>query len=146
MKKISSACMLLLKSNGFTLVETIISLTLISILLTISVPVIKLIEGPSYSNELSVFQFLTFVEEEINTSTNVTLINNELIITDNQNREIKISKYGNDVRRRVNNTGHELLIHNIQELSFKLDKQMLHLSVVIKNGGSYHKTILYEFP
>lgn len=138
--------MLLLKSNGFTLVETIISLTLISILLTISVPVIKLIEGPSYSNELSVFQFLTFVEEEINTSTNVTLINNELIITDNQNREIKISKYGNDVRRRVNNTGHELLIHNIQELSFKLDKQMLHLSVVIKNGGSYHKTILYEFP
>lgn len=138
--------MLLLKSNGFTLVETIISLTLISILLTISIPVIKLIEGPSYSNELSVFQFLTFVEEEINTSTNVTLINNELIITDNQNREIKISKYGNDVRRRVNNTGHELLIHNIQELSFKLDKQMLHLSVVIKNGGSYHKTILYEFP
>ncbi|UOQ93727.1 prepilin-type N-terminal cleavage/methylation domain-containing protein [Halobacillus shinanisalinarum] len=135
--------MLAINSKGFTLVETLFCLTLLSIMLTISIPLLKLIESPAYSHELSAIQFFTFVEEEINTSTKVKLLQNELFITDTMGRIIRISKYGDSVRRQVNDTGHELLITNIQAITFNLKEgnDILTVHLTLKEGTAYDKTI-----
>ncbi|UOR12320.1 competence type IV pilus minor pilin ComGF [Halobacillus amylolyticus] len=133
--------MLAINSKGFTLIETLFCLTLLSIMLTIILPLLKLMESPAYSHELSVIQFFTFIESEVNTSTNVSLLQNELLITDTMGRNIRISKYGDTVRRQVNETGHELLITSIQSITFKLKDDILTVHLTLKEGTAYDKAI-----
>ncbi|MFC7320870.1 ComGF family competence protein [Halobacillus campisalis] len=127
--------------SGFTLAETIISATLITILLIFTMPLLKLLESPSYSQELSVLQFFTFIEEEINTAISVRVINENLHIVDSNQREISISKYGRDVRRRVDYQGHELLINDIDDFSVEIENNILNVSITDKNGEGYNKRV-----
>ncbi|WP_079530640.1 competence type IV pilus minor pilin ComGF [Halobacillus hunanensis] len=127
--------------RGFTLIESLFCLTLLSILLTLSLPLLKLIDSPLYSEDLSVHQFFTFLEEEINLSSQVLSSNNKLSITDPDGRLVTISKYNDVVRRQVNQTGHELLITNIRNLTFTQEKDLLIVSLVLKDGTSYEKVL-----
>ncbi|MFG6148531.1 competence type IV pilus minor pilin ComGF [Halobacillus sp. B23F22_1] len=131
----------LYNERAFTFVETMISLIVISILLSISLPTIKLVKSPSYFNELAVFQFFTFIENETNSSSKITVSERQIIITDVDDREIEVSLYGDDVRRRVNEKGHELLIHDLKDITFSMQDHLLSIHVTTVNGGDYHKKI-----
>ncbi|MFD2925962.1 competence type IV pilus minor pilin ComGF [Halobacillus naozhouensis] len=132
-------------NRGFTLIESLFCLTLLSVLLTLSLPLLKFIDSPAYSADLSAHQFFTFIEGEINQSLKVISLNNELSITDPDERLITISKYNDGVRRQVDQTGHELLITNIQNLTFTQKNHLLTVSLVLKDGTTYEK-VLYLPP
>ncbi|GGF08070.1 hypothetical protein GCM10010954_03160 [Halobacillus andaensis] len=131
----------LYNERGFTFIETIISLIVVAILLSISLPTIKMVKSPAYFDELAVFQFFTFIEDEMNSSSNITVSERQILITDVDNREIKVSLYGDDVRRRVDEKGHELLIHDLKDITFSLQNHLLDIHVTTRNGDDYYKTI-----
>ncbi|MCP3025695.1 competence type IV pilus minor pilin ComGF [Halobacillus sp. A5] len=140
-KRRKNVFMPLYNNEGFTLAETILSLTIITILLSISYPTIRMIDSANYYEELDVFQFLTFVENEMNSSNHVSITRENILLTDHNNRLVEIEKYRDHVRRRVDDQGHELLIQNIKDIEFAHKDNLLIIHVYTRNGGEYHKKI-----
>ncbi|WP_101844279.1 competence type IV pilus minor pilin ComGF [Halobacillus sp. Marseille-P3879] len=129
------------KELGFTFLETIISLTVVTILLTLSIPTIEMMKSSGYYEELAAFQFFTFIEDEMNVSTKLLISKEKIVITDLNNRNIEIEKYRDNIRRRVDAQGHELLIHDIKAVSFTEAEGNLKIQLTTKNRGDYYKTI-----
>ncbi|WP_082233847.1 ComGF family competence protein [Halobacillus massiliensis] len=133
--------MFLSHKEGFTLAETIMTLTVLSILLTFSLPILKIYESPTYTAEMSIFQYFNFIQDEINRSRDWRIEKDTLVIIDNTDRRVTISQYNQDIRRQVNGSGHELLI---QDLSFHLISQKDHhlfIELRTTEGKTYEKII-----
>ncbi|WP_173916156.1 competence type IV pilus minor pilin ComGF [Halobacillus sp. Marseille-Q1614] len=142
-RKKKYVCTPLFSSHGFTLLETIMTLTVLSILLSFCLPILKLYDSPAYTEEMSAFQYFTFIQDELNTSKAWTVKNEELLITDPENRLIKISKYNQDIRRQVNGTGHELLLQQIISHSFIKEENQLIIRLSFEEGRVYEKVVYF---
>jgi competence protein ComGF len=63
--------------------------------------------------------FSSQIKKEIRMSTKGQVVNNRLILTEDIG-SVTFEKYDNILRRRVNNTGHEVLLQNVAEVNFTL--------------------------
>lgn len=63
--------------------------------------------------------FSSQIKKEIRMSTKGQVVNNRLILTEDIG-SVTFEKYENILRRRVNNTGHEVLLQNVAEVNFTL--------------------------
>lgn len=130
-------------SKGFTMTETIISLLTVMVVITLSFPLLKSLKSPNYYQELSARQLFTFIQEEVNESTNVTFAPSKLTITDNLERSILIEHYNTIIRRRVNGTGHEVLLNGVVSFHIEDKTSYFIVSVEMEGGATYQKNIQY---
>ncbi|SFF54124.1 competence protein ComGF [Halobacillus alkaliphilus] len=128
-------------SQGFTLLETLISLIIISLILILSFPLFHIIHDVDYYEELSVRQMFTFLQEEVNRGQEVAVISNTISITDAVNRKITIEQYENLIRRRVNLTGHEVLLQNVEAIHLTNHTRYIMIKLQMEGGGVYQKNI-----
>lgn len=61
--------------------------------------------------------FCSQIKKEIHSSSRVEVIDSRLVLTNNKGT-IFYEKYNNSLRRRVNSTGHEILLQNVAEVTF----------------------------
>jgi competence protein ComGF len=80
--------------------------------------------------------FSSQIKKEIRMSTKVQVVNNRLILTEDMG-SITIEKYENILRRRVNNTGHEVLLQNIAEVNFTLLPNTVRIALKDLNQREY---------
>jgi competence protein ComGF len=80
--------------------------------------------------------FSSQIKKEIRMSTKVQVVNNRLILTEDMG-SITIEKYENILRRRVNNTGHEVLLQNIAEVNFTLLPNTVRIAIKDLNQREY---------
>lgn len=105
------------ESNGFTFLEALFSLTIITIILFLSTPILTSIRNPSYYEEQASLHLFHFIQEEINASKSFSLNGNTLQIVSWDDRIIQIEQYGTIVRRTVNGTGHETLLTPVESFT-----------------------------
>ncbi|MBM7552301.1 competence type IV pilus minor pilin ComGF [Thalassobacillus pellis] len=127
------------KCDGYTLIESLLCLTMVSILFTFLLPIYKLMDLHDYEEELDIQQFFTFLEEEISYNSITDIKPNAVSFTSNTGENITIEFYQGSVRRTVDGSGHEILIHSVQGINFTLSGSLFTATVTSKAGEEYEK-------
>jgi competence protein ComGF len=133
--------------KGFTMLEMLFSFSifcLIASLLPIMFQI--LFDGDSIESRIQKMEwelFISQLKKEIQSSDFVAVINGELTLTDGE-ETISYQPYQKVVRRRVDGKGHEVVLQNVETVSFsKKDSQV---SVEVKDAfGVGHVAVIHYF-
>ncbi|WP_442594882.1 competence type IV pilus minor pilin ComGF [Neobacillus sp. D3-1R] len=129
-------------SNGFTLVEAMLGLAafcMMAAFLPLSIQVIDR-ENDSVTR-LQAMEWEIFssqVKKEIRMSEKIDAMSNRLLLTKDSDL-ISYEQYGTKLRRRVNGTGNEVLLQNVNQVQFEKMKN----GVLIKVEDIWNKS--YSF-
>lgn len=132
-----------LSEDAFTLIEVLISFSIFTTIIFFMTPVFQIIlnnkdtEAILQSMEWNVFS--SQVKKEIRLSSRIEVISNRLILT-KDTETIQYEKYGSNLRRRVNSTGHEILLQNVSQYSFAILNNAVKIDVTDLWGRKYSIT------
>src|SRR4051794_37227449 len=107
--------------QAFTLIEALFALSIFMFIVFFVAPIFQIVlnekaaQGESQSMEWEVF--CSQMKKEIRMVTQVDVVAGKLILTKDSDT-IQYEKYGNNLRRRVNFTGHEIVLQNVSEVVF----------------------------
>jgi competence protein ComGF len=87
--------------------------------------------------------FCSQMKKEIRMSTKVQVSGSSLILTEDVGTVV-YEQYENVLRRRVNLTGHEVLLQNISNVNFTLLKNSINVAIKDLNGKDY-TVMVYSF-
>lgn len=131
------------ENKGFTLIETMLSLFLLSIVIFLF-PLIFSFFSPIKSNDkLSLKEVELFymqISREIHGAKSVRIDGEKLFVRLKTDEEASYEQYNNLIRRRLQNTGHEVLLQNIHSVKFNILKHnLISIKVTGKNGEIYKR-------
>lgn len=85
------------------------------------VPVLQIVLDNKDSNgrlqDMEWDVFCSQIKKEIRISSKAEVVSGRLVLTNN-NESINYEKYGSNLRRRVNSSGHETLLQNVSSVTF----------------------------
>lgn len=129
-----------LNEKAFTLIEVLIALMIFSIIVLFMLPIFQIILSDEDSQtKLQAMEWEVFcsqIKKEIRMSTKAEVISGQLILTKDADT-IQYEKYGSNLRRRVNSTGHEILLQNVSQYSFSILKSAIKVTVKDVWGKEY---------
>lgn len=131
-----------LNSKGFTLIEVLISLQILLIVLMFLPLLVQALQPETNYAHYDTDQFIRFLEREIQTGQIISVKNQQLLILNHQKQIVTIEKYQNVIRRQVNQTGHEVLLHHVDQFDLTFVNAQLNLTVIKKNGDRIATSIV----
>lgn len=136
----------LLNERGFTLLETLFSLVLFLMIISISTSSLKSFVKRNYSyesvNRLELDNFIKEVQKEANMSISFTVHPDLLLFEEFNQVTISYRKYATIIRRQRLGLGHEIVLQNIKDIKFvQISERQILVKVIDLNGGIYEKTI-----
>ncbi|WP_462412203.1 competence type IV pilus minor pilin ComGF [Neobacillus sp. Marseille-QA0830] len=135
-----------LNETAFTLIEVLLSLSILSMVMFLTIPAIQIMLDQRGTNVgLQAMEWEVFCSQfkkEIRMSSKAEVVSNRLILTKSTETVI-YEKYDSNLRRRVNSTGHEIVLQNVASYSFSLTKNAVKLTVNDLRGKEY--TIIASF-
>lgn len=138
--------MWLRKERGFTLVEMLLSLFFFIIIATLLLQLMLVIQREIASkkqlNPLEWEIFLNNIKREVKRGSSNEVKNNKIYISAD-NRVASIEQYGYILRRRVNNTGHEVMLFNVKHFSAKKENNLIFITVVDRSDKQYSAQLLF---
>ncbi len=87
--------------------------------------------------------FINQLKKEVRLSEEVSIVNGKLILNKDR-QEIQYEKYNTSIRRRVNNTGHEVVLQQIDTVQFDDLKDGVRMTVKDK-FSQIHSALIYSF-
>ncbi len=131
-------------NNAFTLIEVLVSLTIFTTIAFFMTPLFQIILDPKDNEaELQAMQWDIFcnqIKKEIRLSTRVEAAEGRLILTKGT-ETIQYERYQNSLRRRVNASGHEILLQNVAEHAFSIKHNTVIVAVRDIWGKEYSVTV-----
>ena len=131
--------------KGFTLIELLISL---SIFLAISSLILQMLTNvhTSLRSDVGINPkeweiFLNQLKRQVYLSTEQKVSGSKLYLTVKNSDVVLIEQYGEKLRRRVNGTGHDVLLQNVSRFSVKQTGKIIVIEVTDKNGQVYTRSI-----
>ena len=119
----------MLKSRGFTLIETLINLSLIMVIFVV-LPTVFSSFSTVPKHDLSTEKFLIMLNEELNQAYSVTTHDNKLYLNTHSNRTIVFEQYNDTIRKRVNQQGHEVYTRKVKNLEVNQTDKLIHLTLI----------------
>ncbi|WP_053073721.1 competence type IV pilus minor pilin ComGF [Bacillus sp. LL01] len=111
------------KDEGFTLLEVLVCFSLILILTAFFPLLIKnlflLTQKGEGIHPLELEVFIQQATREVRNAKTVSVDGVALVIINEADQRVTYEYYQQKLRRRVNGTGHELLLHNVQSVLFE---------------------------
>lgn len=137
-------------NRGFTLVDMLLAFSVFLMIASfIPLSLSMVYRNGIVDDELQRLEwevFISQVKKEIRMSEGVDVSNNRVILQ-KDGSQISYEKYGSNVRRRVDEKGHEILLQNIETVSFEKINQGLRISVMDaynQNHSSVIRTLFNE--
>ncbi|SDB99379.1 competence protein ComGF [Pelagirhabdus alkalitolerans] len=132
--------------DGFTLVEALISIVVLSLITLLLPSLYTLVVPVREYDQHAVYQFFHFITDEISQSEIYSVSNDQMQLNNTLNETITIEQYQTVIRRRVNQSGHEILLRDV--LSFELveNEHFIHIKVMTQSGEHYEKNIHKTIP
>ncbi|MFX3624890.1 MAG: competence type IV pilus minor pilin ComGF [Ectobacillus sp.] len=124
---------------GFTLLEVLICLFILSVLISIAPRLYPLL-APSKSAAFNEFEWTLFLEQmqiEFREAKRANVYGNKLILYDKAEKNVMHFFNGEELIRRVDGTGHEILLQNIQAVSYELSPSMLRIYIEDQNNKQH---------
>ena len=141
-------CQYIKNNQGFTLLSTLIALTILMLITSLILPLliaVQQIESPSYKTDYEWRQFHFYLMNEFSQAQFVSLEDQAIqfhLADDTVNR---YELYFNTIRRRVNNSGHEVILQDVKDFSTKrVVSHLFSLTGERDRGHAYTK--YYSFP
>lgn len=141
----SKLFVILQNKKGFTLIELLISL---SIFLAISSLILQMLTNVHTSlrsdagiNPKEWEIFLNQLKRQVYLSTEQKVSGSKLYLTVKNSEIVLIEKYGEKLRRRVNGTGHDVLLQNVSRFSVKKTGKTIVIEVTDNSGQVYTRSI-----
>lgn len=133
--------------RGFTLIDMLFAFSIFTIIIFFISPLFEImLQSNELQKRLQVMEWEVFcsqIKKEIRMSTKAQVLNNSLVLTEDAG-SVVYEKYDNVLRRRVNNTGHEVLLQNVSEVSFALMPGSIRITVKDLNSSD-HMVNVYSF-
>jgi competence protein ComGF len=108
------------------------------------VPVLHIVLNNKDSNgrlqEMEWDVFCSQIKKEIRTSSKAEVVSGRLVLTNN-NESINYEKYGSNLRRRVNSSGHETLLQNVSSVTFTRINNSVKITVKDVWGKEYNVVV-----
>jgi competence protein ComGF len=115
--------------KGFTLVEMLVSFTLFLIIvsfLPIIIPLAKQTYNPDFSmNEMEWEIFINQLAMEYREAKEVKIHASTLTLKMENNQVITYERYEDKIRRRVDESGHEVVLQHIKSIMYEQHKERL---------------------
>lgn len=136
-----------LNDRAFTLIDTLFAFSIFIIIIFFISPVFQLmLNNRDIKGRLQVMEWEVFssqIKKEIHGSQHAEVVGGSLVLSEDT-ETIVYEKYNNILRRRVNNSGHEVVLQNVSEVTFTLLNNAVRVSMKSLNGKEYSITI-YSF-
>lgn len=124
-------------SKGFTLLEILVSVSLLCTISFFFPPLYSILLKHDFSEsriqEMEWDVFCSQAKKEVRKSTKLEVVGGKLMLTSEVGTVI-YEVYGNMLRRRVNMTGHEILLQHIDSVSFLLLEDGVQISIIGSDG------------
>lgn len=131
--------------SGFTLIELLVSL---SIFLAISSLILQMLTNVHTSLRTDVGInpkeweiFLNQFKRQVYLSTDQKVSGNKLFLSVKNNEIVLFEQFGDKLRRRVNGTGHDVVLQNVSRFSVKKEGKSIVIEVTDKGGKLYTRSI-----
>lgn len=131
--------------RGFTLIELLVSL---SIFLAISSLILQMLTNVHTSLRTDVGInpkeweiFLNQFKRQVYLSTDQKVSGNKLFLSVKNNEIVLFEQFGDKLRRRVNGTGHDVVLQNVSRFSVKKEGKLIVIEVTDKGGKLYTRSI-----
>ena len=139
-----------LENNGFTLVEMLFALSLFSLLsvfMTVALTNITdwHVRDTNKNSRMEWNIFIRQLEREFQRTKDFTVPKSNILLLYKKDEEVTYEVYNNIVRRRVNGTGHEMVLQNIKSYHLKKEENLLTISVLLINGDQYEKRLFKRY-
>src|SRR5699024_11379104 len=123
----------------FSLINSLISLYLILVSLLLMYHLVYEVKSTS-KFELSPYKFIVFIEADIHRSKQMIAKDNALHFYLPNDEIAVIEQYGELIRRKVDNRGHEIYLRNVTNFQTENLEHGVKISIKLKNGEKYEKT------
>jgi competence protein ComGF len=127
--------------KAFTLLEVIFAFSVFMTIIFFMAPVFHIVLSNKESNgrlqEMEWDVFCSQIKKEIRISSKVEVVSGRLVLTNN-NESITYEKYGSNIRRRVNSSGHETLLQNVSSVTFTRINNSIKILVIDVWGKEYN--------
>ncbi|MBN8250391.1 prepilin-type N-terminal cleavage/methylation domain-containing protein [Priestia flexa] len=131
--------------KGFTLVEMLLSLTIFFVIVSFIPPVLSLANQKYAPDDLATEMeweiFIQQLTKEYRRAHHVSV--NERILSLRIDGEplVTYEPFNDKVRRRVDQSGHEVVLQFVKLIEYKYESNLLHIKVVYKHGEIHETTI-----
>lgn len=124
--------------SAFTLISTLISLSLVLISLPLIYQLIS--EVKSIKNlEISPYKFMVFIKDDIHRSEQLIAKDNKLYFYLSTDEVVTVEQYGELIRRKVDNRGHEIYLRDISDFQTMNLNYGVKITIIFKDGEKYEK-------
>lgn len=135
-----------MKSNkGFTFLEMLLTFSILLVILSFISPFLHVISKNTNLefNKLEWEVFVQQVKMEIREANEVMINNKNDTVTfkNPRGQTILYEKYGDKIRRRVDGMGHEILLQQINHVSFHHKNKLIIISVMTSDGDTYETSM-----
>ncbi|SFA42038.1 competence protein ComGF [Anoxybacillus pushchinoensis] len=133
------------REKGFTLIEVLMSLAAFFIILSLLVTLFHLASNHTIKRgKFHYFEWLVFIQQakmEVRESRDVRIYGTTIQFDKWKGERVTYEKYGTLIRRRVNATGHEIMLQFIQHVRYEKEKGGIRIHVLTDKGDSYEAFI-----
>jgi competence protein ComGF len=133
--------------KAFTLLEVLFAFSIFTTIVFFMLPVFQIILDSKDSNgrlqEMEWDVFCSQVKKEIRNGSKTEVISGRLVLT-LYNDTIYYEKYGSNLRRRVNSSGHETLLQNVSNVTFTRLNNSVKIFVTDVWGREY-SVLVYSY-
>ena len=139
-----NACQASCEQAGFTMLETIFTMMIVSLIMLFFPLILKVYHSIEQvlvtDTDFEWNIFIIQLQKETKRASNWYVQSQQLEI-EVDGRLVSYVGYGEVLRRRVADTGHEIVLQNVSSHSFTLDGHILHLFVTFTNGSQKDASI-----
>ncbi|RUQ28386.1 prepilin-type N-terminal cleavage/methylation domain-containing protein [Peribacillus cavernae] len=132
---------MLRKSDGFTLVEMLVSLVIFMVISSFVLNLFTLMKTnateKSSLNQREREVFINQLKQDVWQSNSQQASDNKLYLTVGNNI-VLIEQYQDKVRRRLNGTGHELMLQNVGSFGVNSDGKVVTITISDKQGKQFN--------
>lgn len=133
------------KQSGFTLLEVMICFLFISVFFLLLPRLQVLFIEPPYPKQITNWEWNVFLEQvqiEFRDVEEGTNGEGKLFFKTKTGEQITYVKSGNNIVRKVNGAGHEVLLQKVEDISYQLAAHTLIIRVQDINGKVYDGVVI----
>lgn len=129
--------------KGFTFLSMLVVTVIIFTTLPLLAYLVNAVTYHSNYDELNIQQFLYFLRDEFMLATDYSVTKNKIVFYESNTKNVSFERYSNIILRRVNGTGYDIYLRDLQDLQFTDLSYGIHVEITSLEGKTYEKTIVY---
>ncbi|WP_240056582.1 competence type IV pilus minor pilin ComGF [Bacillus mesophilum] len=134
--------------KGFTMLDALYGFTVFLLIMSlIPLTMNHIIQSSETNKIIAKMEWNIFIQQlkkEVRLSEGgIEVANGKLIVRKNQ-QQISYEKYGSNIRRRVNGTGHEIVMQNVRDVTYEEQRKSLVIRM-IDTKDETHTSLITPF-